>query len=59
MLIDIAQLLIFGIVFGSILTLGAIGVSLIFGIILLACEVCCVGGPDSLRKRSPIAQESM
>ena len=36
MLIDILQLLIFGVVFGSILTLGAIGVSLIFGILRFA-----------------------
>ena len=33
---DLLQLLIFGIVFGSILTLGAIGVSLIFGILRFA-----------------------
>ncbi len=33
---DLLQLLVFGIVFGSILTLGAIGVSLIFGILRFA-----------------------
>ncbi len=33
---DFLQLLVFGIVFGSILTLGAIGVSLIFGILRFA-----------------------
>ena len=35
-MIDLLQLLIFGIVLGSILTLGAIGVSLIFGILRFA-----------------------
>ena len=33
---DLLQLLVFGVVFGSILTLGAIGVSLIFGILRFA-----------------------
>jgi len=36
MIIDIIQLLIYGIVLGSIITLGAIGVSLIFGILRFA-----------------------
>lgn len=36
MIIDLIQLLIYGIVLGSIITLGAIGVSLIFGILRFA-----------------------
>ena len=36
MLIDIVQLIIYGIVLGSILTLGAIGVSMVFGILRFA-----------------------